>query len=194
DLLEVLQELRIRIWKVGLDTKLSASWIFRTAESCARDVRRRNRRWQRPIAPVNAKHASPEISHLFAASVSGLPEDHQQYLELYLAGYSEREIATKLRMGRKSVRTRAAWTRRFLVRSQLYRRSTVQRGAATAGTAPITSVAAPQKAPRPAPQRPEGRESTVIEPWHRGAERRVKTLARVVTNPIRERRMFRPLA
>ncbi len=117
---DFVQELLFNVSRLGPETLLNASWIFRVAECRAKDLLRNNSRSQASWAAFSSESRAerdPELSRLLAAKMARLPEKVRLILELQLEGYSEREIATKSSSSRKMVRTRIDWGQRFLGRS-----------------------------------------------------------------------------
>ncbi len=121
DLPDLAQEIRTAVWGAGLDTPLSAAWVFRTAEHKASDARREQARCLRVLEgriDVRASgSADVELSALLSARWSTLPRECRAVFGLHLEGFSEREIARKLDMGRGTVRGIIGWTLRFLRRT-----------------------------------------------------------------------------
>jgi RNA polymerase sigma factor (sigma-70 family) len=115
DIDDLLQEVRLRLWRAGEAGKqlheLGASYVYRTAMSATLDVLR----WQRsrgadvteplddqserlPAAPADP-HAQVETSELVArigAAVDTLPLARRAVVRMYLTGYSREEIAELL--------------------------------------------------------------------------------------------------
>lgn len=117
DVDEVMQEVRIRIWKAsgGADGaseqvfQSPTSYVYRTAVSAALDLIRRQRseRARRTVsleeegvAPV--LHAAPmaqenleaaELAAQAARAIEAIPESRRPAVRMYLAGYSREDIA-----------------------------------------------------------------------------------------------------
>ncbi len=113
DVDEVLQEVRIRIWRARPDTvdQLNATYVHRTAVSAALDIVRRRRSAGRlmdseppadqPISNAAADDAqrSLEVAELetqVAGAVASLAERRRPVVRMYLQGYSREEIAALL--------------------------------------------------------------------------------------------------
>lgn len=117
DVDEVMQEVRIRIWKAsgaaeGASEQVfqsPTSYVYRTAVSAALDLIRRQRsaRARRTVsleeegvAPV--LHAAPtaqetlegsELATQVARAIEAIPESRRPAVRMYLAGYSREDIA-----------------------------------------------------------------------------------------------------
>jgi RNA polymerase sigma-70 factor (ECF subfamily) len=117
DVDEVMQEVRIRIWKASGGTdgaseqvfQSPTSYVYRTAVSAALDLIRRQRseRARRTVsleeegvAPV--VHAAPtaqekleggELAAQVARAIEAIPESRRPAVRMYLAGYSREDIA-----------------------------------------------------------------------------------------------------
>jgi DNA-directed RNA polymerase specialized sigma24 family protein len=116
DLDDLDQELQIRVWKARAAGRLPAAWVFVVARNLAVDMKRARRRAALGDGSMRRlpSHADPELSALLRAKTAALPADLQLVWRLHAAGFSEREIAVKLDLGRHAVRNRLAWCRRFL--------------------------------------------------------------------------------
>jgi RNA polymerase sigma factor (sigma-70 family) len=112
DLDEMLQDVRIRIWR-ALETgeKISAvspSYLYRTATTAALDLIRRRRPHREqsldetPVASLTLP--APDDTEEIARAVSFLGEGRRQVVRMYLAGYAREEIASL--MGWTEARTR----------------------------------------------------------------------------------------
>jgi RNA polymerase sigma factor (sigma-70 family) len=109
DLEDLLQELRIALWKAEPEVRVGASWIFQVASHKAVDfIRRqaRTRRGDRAFAGSTARPAHDlELDHLLHVRVARLPASLRKFYDLhYQQGLSEREIAERLLLCRSSVR------------------------------------------------------------------------------------------
>jgi RNA polymerase sigma factor (sigma-70 family) len=113
DVEEVVQEVRIRIWKARADTvgELQAAYIHRTAVSAALDIIRRRRSETRfgsgdsevdgpvPTDPSLDAQRGLEVAELeagVAQMVETLPASRRPVVRMYLQGYSREEIAELL--------------------------------------------------------------------------------------------------
>ena len=115
DVDEVMQEVRIRIWKAGGGAEVQSesfvqsptSYVYKTAVSAAIDLIRRQRstRARNTIslegdAPVldtaptaQADLESEELAQRVARAVETIPPTRRPAVRMYLAGYSREEIA-----------------------------------------------------------------------------------------------------
>ena len=124
DLEDVLQEVRIRLWRARSRPRseqigqLSASYVYRVAVSAAVDLlrRRRARGAEQTVAldeteePVD-HHSDParsveesELSAQLARAIEAITPSRRPVLRMYLAGYSREEVATV--MGWSEAKTR----------------------------------------------------------------------------------------
>jgi RNA polymerase sigma factor (sigma-70 family) len=107
---ELLQELRIALWKAGSSTPVNPTWILHTAQHKGSDLLRTRRARAREISfsgdssiPPNPR--DPELLRLLRARVDVLPPRLKEFYFLrYRAGLSERQIADRLGLCRGSVR------------------------------------------------------------------------------------------
>jgi RNA polymerase sigma factor (sigma-70 family) len=121
DVEEVVQEVRIRVWKARPDVigELQAAYVHRTAVSAALDIIRRRRsesRFEGPEAadgvsaendPAFSPQRSLEVSDLQAAvaeAVETLAEARRPVVQMYLQGYSREEIAELLKWSEAKTR------------------------------------------------------------------------------------------
>ncbi len=105
----LLQDLRVAVWEAGVETRLSAAWIFGAATHKAIDRLRRRARARRHdqdlAAFTSPRERDLELQHLLHTRVAGLPTLLRQFYDLhYTCGYSEREIAVSLGVSRATVR------------------------------------------------------------------------------------------
>jgi len=109
DLDDMLQELRIALWKGAPEIRVGASWILQVACHKAVDLVRkqaRTRLGDRTLvnSPENQTH-DHELVCLLRARVARLPSQLREFYELhYRQGLSERETARSLGLCRSSVR------------------------------------------------------------------------------------------
>lgn len=114
DLDEVLQEVRIRVWRAGraasaLDT-LTSSYVYRAAASAAIDILRRRRARRedlaesegqldatatRSLAPDEAM-ISTETMREIGGALGDIAGNRRAVVRMYLTGYSREEIASLL--------------------------------------------------------------------------------------------------
>jgi RNA polymerase sigma factor (sigma-70 family) len=109
DVPDLLQEIRIALWKSGVTNRVNPAWLFRVISNKAVDFIRRMRRAREcdeilaqthPAAPVD-----PDLEHLLHARVAELPIRLRDFYRLrYVEGWTEREIASRLRLCRASIR------------------------------------------------------------------------------------------
>lgn len=110
DVPDLLQELRLALWKAGSDLPVNPTWVFHTASHKAADIRRQQR--LRPeVAPGlkndswEGSYGGSELPHLLKARAARLPERLRRfYLLRYEEGFSQRELAKRLRLTRGSIR------------------------------------------------------------------------------------------
>lgn len=113
DVEEVMQEVRIRLWRARETSEqigeVSTSYVYRTASSAAVDVirRRRSRRAEHHesmdeegageiAASVPGPHGDLEATELgtqVADAIATIPESRRPAVRMYLAGYPREEIA-----------------------------------------------------------------------------------------------------
>jgi RNA polymerase sigma factor (sigma-70 family) len=116
DLDEVMQEVRIRLWRArGTSEQVgetNTSYVYRTASTAALDVlrRRRARRADRhdamdegPVAVLAATGPDPhmklegsELAQRVAHAIEAIPVSRRPVVRMHLAGYPREEIATLL--------------------------------------------------------------------------------------------------
>lgn len=119
---EVMQEVRIRLWKArGTGEQIgeaNTSYVYRTASSAALDVirRRRSRRAEHhePLdegSPIAAPGADPhlaleggDLAERVHRAIDTIPESRRPAVRMHLAGYPREEIADL--MGWSEARTR----------------------------------------------------------------------------------------
>ena len=110
DLPDLLQETRIALWKAGLETNVTAGWVFRIAchkavDSVRSGIRRRARESRTCVISSAAQLPDAELEHLLHARVGELPARLRRFYELrYRQGLSQREVAQCLGVCRASVR------------------------------------------------------------------------------------------
>ncbi len=115
DVDELLQEVRVRLWRVHADDgekidAVSASYVYQTAVSAALDLMRR-RRARRADAhdsgPAALAHtaarggpeeelAASELAATVARAIETIPASRRPVVRMYLAGYPREEIAALL--------------------------------------------------------------------------------------------------
>jgi RNA polymerase sigma-70 factor (ECF subfamily) len=113
DLEEVLQEVRIRLWRARSQTgeriePVSASYVHRVAVSASVDLLRRRRArgadrtvtLDETVEPI-ADHPDPlrsveesELAAQLARAIEGIIPSRRPVVRMYLAGYSGEEVAT----------------------------------------------------------------------------------------------------
>lgn len=107
---DLLQELRIALWRVGPNIDVNATWLVHTAEHKAQDFWRRfGRIAEEQLGSGDICDRSvglkSELLHLLRARVSHLPRDVRRFYRLrFLEGLSQREISRRLGICRSSVR------------------------------------------------------------------------------------------
>ena len=115
DATDVLQELRLAVWRVGPDVLLNATWVFQTARHKAADLANGAIRHSGTFDDYleSEKDSSEELLHLLRARADRLPSKLRSYYALrYREGLSQREIARRLRCSRSSIR----WMERLCTR------------------------------------------------------------------------------
>jgi RNA polymerase sigma-70 factor (ECF subfamily) len=113
DIDEVMQEVRIRLWRTKPTSEqiagVGSSYVYRTAVSAALDLMRRRRTLRVGLAesiddadlaaPTPDPHASTEaleLSEQVARAVETIPATRRPVVRMYLAGYPREEIADLL--------------------------------------------------------------------------------------------------
>jgi RNA polymerase sigma factor (sigma-70 family) len=115
DLDEVMQDVRIRIWKaatgVGKLETLTSAYVYRAAVSAALDLMRRRRARREesigdevdghalaahPAANADARLASEETLAAIDHAVDGIPASRRAVVRMHLQGYDRAEIAALL--------------------------------------------------------------------------------------------------
>jgi RNA polymerase sigma factor (sigma-70 family) len=109
DVPDLVQELRLALWKAGSESRVNVRWIAQTASHKAIDFLRRKIRDPEPMPegldPPNSGVGSAELICLLHSRVARLPARLQRFYRLrYLQGFSQREISTKQGICRASVR------------------------------------------------------------------------------------------
>jgi RNA polymerase sigma factor (sigma-70 family) len=107
---DLLQELRLALWKAGPELPVNVTWVFHTANHKAIDLLKRRRclgeEELKSAERLPAKKSKdPSLLCLLRARAALLPGRlHDFYLLRYEEGLSQREIAARLGMCRGSVR------------------------------------------------------------------------------------------
>jgi RNA polymerase sigma factor (sigma-70 family) len=116
DLDEVMQEVRIRLWRArGTSEQVgetNTSYVYRTASTAALDVLRRRRARQAdrhdamddgPVAVLAAPEPDPhgkleesELAQRVARAIEAIPASRRPVIRMHLAGYPREEIASLL--------------------------------------------------------------------------------------------------
>jgi DNA-directed RNA polymerase specialized sigma24 family protein len=109
ELPELLQDLRVAVWELGVGIRVSAAWIFGVATHKAVDLLRRRaraRRHEQDLAAFTSRRERDlELHHLLHTRVAGFPMRLRQFYDLhYTQGFSEREVALSLGVCRATVR------------------------------------------------------------------------------------------
>lgn len=107
DLPDLLQELRIALWRHGLQQPINVTWVFHTAAHKAVDFQRRAKLSAGLSARLRyvASRPDPELLHITRARVARLPRRLRAYYLLrYVEGRTQRELAASLSISRASVR------------------------------------------------------------------------------------------
>ena len=119
ELTELIQELRIAIWRAGAGTRVNVTWVVRVAQHKAVDVVRYRARERRHESSLAATARRPEhdreLDYLLHARAQAMPQRLREFYELhYRLGMSEREIAQSLGLCRSSVRWLDRCCRRYV--------------------------------------------------------------------------------
>jgi RNA polymerase sigma-70 factor (ECF subfamily) len=114
DLDEVMQEVRIRLWRAQRTSEqigeVSTSYVYRTASSAALDVIRRRRSHRAELhqslddddagvavaAPAPGPHGeleSSEVAEQVSRAIETIPASRRPVVRMYLAGHPREEIA-----------------------------------------------------------------------------------------------------
>jgi RNA polymerase sigma factor (sigma-70 family) len=110
DRLDLLQELRLALWKAGPGVSVNATWVFHTANHKAIDLIRGKRRFREESLSVEERVVSrnapdPGLLHLLNARAGLLPRRLREFYSLrFREGLSQREIAKRLGLCRGSTR------------------------------------------------------------------------------------------
>lgn len=107
---DLLQEIRLALWKAGPGVSVNVTWIFHTANHKAVDLIKRGLRFgqeglneQEDVS--SRSDSDPGLLHLLHARAALLPKGLRDfYLLRYEEGLSQREIARRLGLCRSSVR------------------------------------------------------------------------------------------
>ena len=107
---DLLQELRLALWKAGPSLTLNVTWVFQTANHKAIDLIRIKRRLREESLVVEEHVVSPNepdpgLQHLLHARADLLPRRLREFYSLrFREGLSQREIAARLGLCRGSTR------------------------------------------------------------------------------------------
>jgi RNA polymerase sigma factor (sigma-70 family) len=110
DISDLLQELRLGIWKAGPDSMVNVTWVFHTAKHKAVDLLKRRHGYQeKALTSIETRQqppgGDPSLLHLLRARVSLLPRNLRIFYVLrYEQGLSQREVARHLGLCRGSIR------------------------------------------------------------------------------------------
>ncbi len=109
DVPDLIQELKLALWKAGPESRVNVRWIAQTASHKAVDFLRRKIRDPEPMPegldPPESAAGRAELICLLHARVARLPARLQRFYGLrYLQGFSQREISAKQGICRASVR------------------------------------------------------------------------------------------
>jgi RNA polymerase sigma factor (sigma-70 family) len=111
DVPDLVQEVRLTIWKAGENRAVNATWIFKVVASRVLDhvrARARNRSFEFAGVPEDLPDSScddAELAHLIRARLCRLPQTLQHFCELRFGhDMSEREVAWEMHLSRSSVR------------------------------------------------------------------------------------------
>jgi DNA-directed RNA polymerase specialized sigma24 family protein len=76
DVLDLLQEVRIALLRVGMDHEINTSWVFHTAEHKVVDLKRQSQTGELDLDPIprfSSDKPDPELLHLLRARAATLP-------------------------------------------------------------------------------------------------------------------------
>jgi RNA polymerase sigma-70 factor (ECF subfamily) len=114
DVDEVMQEVRIRLWRAHRSAEalraMPVSYVYKTASSAALDILRRRRAYhaartaplelvEEPLVDLrrpDADLAGRELAERVAAAVEGITESRRAVVRMHLRGYSRDEMAELL--------------------------------------------------------------------------------------------------
>jgi RNA polymerase sigma factor (sigma-70 family) len=120
DVPDLLQELRLALWKAESSQLVSIGWVFQTANHKAIDwLKRRRRRAEVGLdahaLPERVCSPDPALRCLLHSQTSRLPYTLRRFYALrYEQGLSQREMARALGLGRSSVRSLDRRCRRLI--------------------------------------------------------------------------------
>lgn len=122
---DLLQEVRIALWRAGRRMRVGPAWLFQVATHKAVDILRRRIRsreieqdFSDTSTPAGPSPRLTELGHLLRARASRLPPPLREFYDLHYGhGWSEREIAARLGLCRQSVRWMNRTCRRRLAGS-----------------------------------------------------------------------------
>jgi DNA-directed RNA polymerase specialized sigma24 family protein len=111
---DLVQDLRIKLLRMDPDTPVNASWIWLAADHRAIDYGRSLKKLCSALPPAKRRGGPEELSNLLRARIARLPVAFQAIYNLHLSGFSEREVATTMRISRGRVRRVNEWCYRYL--------------------------------------------------------------------------------
>ncbi len=124
DIPDLVQEVRLTIWKAGENRAVNATWIFKVVASRILDhvrAQARNCSFEFTGVPEDLPESScdgAELVHLLRARLSRLPRTLRRFCDLRFAkDLSQREIAREMHLSRSSVRWLERRSRRELTGS-----------------------------------------------------------------------------
>ena len=124
DIPDLVQEVRLTIWRAGENRAINATWIFKVVASRVLDQVRAqasNRSFEFTVAFEDLPESSrdnAELAHLLKARLSRLPRTLRRFCDLRFAkDISQREIAREMHLSRGSVRWLERCSRRELTGS-----------------------------------------------------------------------------
>jgi RNA polymerase sigma factor (sigma-70 family) len=111
DIPDLVQEVRLTIWKAGANRAVNATWIFKVVASRVLDhvrAQASNRSFDFTSVPEDSLASSyddAELTHLLRARLCRLPRTLRRFCDLRFGqGLSQREIAREMHLCRSSVR------------------------------------------------------------------------------------------
>ncbi len=124
DIPDLVQEVRLTIWKAGENRAVNATWIFKVVASRVLDhvrAQASHRSFEFTGVPEDLPESScdgAELAHLLRARLCRLPQTLQLFCHLRFGqDMSQREIAREMHLSRSSVRWLERRSRRELIGS-----------------------------------------------------------------------------
>jgi len=166
DVPDLLQELRLALWKSGSSQLVSIGWVFQTANHKAIDwLKRKRRRGEVGLdghtLPERVCSPDPALRCLLHSQASRLPITLRRFYALrYEQGLSQREVARALGLGRSSVRSLDRRCRRLIGVRRPYARRCEERD----------GTRVPSREQHPTGSEPSGVEPLPVDSARNGSE------------------------